>query len=343
MHSSLLKDRCRHISRLSATAAVIRPQPGALNFPDHGRQTTTMVVATEQAVSTEIHAMDDSAKFVFDTAGYIVIEGVLTGAEVDELNGAIDAMLPSVNPTPSTSMGGRNPSFIGDRNLHTLIARYLNAQRGTSLGPVEMMDLLQQSGYPAPGRNVQFGQALTAEEKRELRAEFATRHSVPVFTAALDRLVLGGSGLSAAEKTSITGMLSTWIDDCPEHTTTEEERGIVRMGTTRTDLNGMLTWPKPHCDPFRKLLVQPKVKPYLEEICGKGFRMDHMPHVSIAHPGADGHNLHGGAAQRYGQGGFLEGYQYLNGQMYAGMVVCEFVLADEGPGDGGLAVVPGSV
>jgi hypothetical protein len=64
-----------------------------------------------------------------------------------------------------------------------------------------------------------------------------------------------------------------------------------------------------------------------------------MPHVSIAHKGADGQNLHGGAAQRYGQGGFLEGYQYVNGQMYAGMVVCEFVLADEGPGDGGLAVV----
>lgn len=34
--------------------------------------------------------------------------------------------------------------------------------------------------------------------------------------------------------------------------------------------------------------------------------------------------------------------QYVNGQMYAGMVVCEFVLADEGPGDGGLAVVQGS-
>ena len=122
--------------------------------------------------------------------------------------------------------------------------------------------------------------------------------------------------------------------------------------------------------------MHPKVKPYLEEICGKGYRMDHMPHVSIAHKGADGQNLHGGAAQRYGQGGFLEGCtrqpillltsalrahpslslrvlirarafisesslltdQYHDGHMYAGMIVCEFVLADEGPGDGGLAV-----
>eukprot|EP01047_Picozoa_sp_COSAG01_P075521 COSAG01_NODE_12964_length_1656_cov_1.605010_2_plen_122_part_00 len=121
----------------------------------------------------------------------------------------------------------------------------------------------------------------------------------------------------------------------------------------------MLTgWDEPYSTPFRKLLVHPKVKPYLEEICGKGYRMDHMPHVSIAHRGADGQNLHGGAAQRYGQGGFLEGCarqpvfssaistsesslltdQYHAGRMYAGMVVCEFVLADEGPGDGGLAV-----
>ena len=66
-------------------------------------------------------------------------------------------------------------------------------------------------------------------------------------------------------------------------------------------------WDEPYSTPFRKLLVHPKVMPYLEEICGKGYRMDHMPHVSIAHKGADGQNLHGGAAQRYGQGGFLEG------------------------------------
>ena len=43
--------------------------------------------------------------------------------------------------------------------------------------------------------------------------------------------------------------------------------------------------------------------------------MDHMPHVSIARNGADGQTLHGGAAQRYGQSGFLEGYQFLDGQM----------------------------
>ena len=38
----------------------------------------------------------------------------------------------------------------------------------------------------------------------------------------------------------------------------------------------------------------------------------------------------------------LAGYQFHAGQIHAGMVVVEFMLADEGPGDGGVAVVQGS-
>ena len=70
--------------------------------------------------------------------------------------------------------------------------------------------------------------------------------------------------------------------------------------------------------------------------------MDHMPHLMLSDKGCDGHQLHGGGADRYGKGGFLEGYQYVNGKLFAGMVVVEFMLADEGPGDGGAAVVQGS-
>ena len=31
-------------------------------------------------------------------------------------------------------------------------------------------------------------------------------------------------------------------------------------------LGGMLSWERPHCDPFRELLVNPVVAPYLEEV-----------------------------------------------------------------------------
>ena len=50
------------------------------------------------------------------------------------------------------------------------------------------------------------------------------------------------------------------------------------QGTSRRkDLGGMLAWERPYCEPFRKLLVHPKVKPYLEEILGRGYRLDHGP------------------------------------------------------------------
>ena len=39
--------------------------------------------------------------------------------------------------------------------------------------------------------------------------------------------------------------------------------------TPRLDLGGMLGWPKPHCDIFRKLLCHPKLVPYLKELCGE--------------------------------------------------------------------------
>ena len=286
-----------------------------------------------------------------------MIEGVLTTEEVDELNAAIDHHVPLLNAQPSNAMGGRTPGMIGDRNVHSLIAAHLNEQRGTDLGPVDIMDMLLEAGYPAQGRSVNFGQALSQAERQEIIAEMKSRQSEEVFASALSNVAPGGVPLSEDEKAAILGLLSTWR-------TENDEGSVVRMGTTRTDLNGMLSWDEPFSTPFRKLLVHPKVKPYLEEICGKGYRMDHMPHVSIAHKGADGQNLHGGAAQRYGQGGFLEGCtrqpillltsascasisesesslltdQYHDGHMYAGMIVCEFVLADEGPGDGGLAV-----
>eukprot|EP01046_Picozoa_sp_COSAG06_P074531 COSAG06_NODE_22839_length_711_cov_0.838235_1_plen_148_part_10 len=106
---------------------------------------------------------------------YIVIEGVLTSEEVDEINDSIDHHIPLLNAPPSGPMGGRTPAMIGDRNVHTLIAEYLNAQRGLSLTAVDVMDQLQQSGFPATGRTLQFGQALSAEERQAIVVEMKAR------------------------------------------------------------------------------------------------------------------------------------------------------------------------
>jgi hypothetical protein len=328
-------------------------------------------VATRQECSTLLHTctgrvgrqMSLDQQFVFDTAGYIVIKGALSASEVDAINASIDHHLPRLRPTPSSPMSGRNPLMIGDRNLHLMVAEYLNDQRpGSGLGALDLMDLLLEGGFPAsspppfgsveagiesevraaaaagnatnaahadPNGNI--GPDEEAARRVAVAEQLQTRYSKDTFAAALGRVTLPvGGPLTANETAAIMDMLSTWsIDDA-------EEGDVVRMGSTRTDMHGMLSWDKPYCEPFRKLLVNHKVTPFLTEILGPGYRMDHMPHVSIAKNGADGHNLHGGAAQRYKQGGFLEGYQFHAGQIYAGMVVCEFVLADEGPDDGGL-------
>ena len=55
--------------------------------------------------------------------------------------------------------------------------------------------------------------------------------------------------------------------------------------------------------------------------------------------GDGGHYLHGGGVERQD---FSQTYTFKYGQMFCGLTVVEFQLADEGPGDGGLAVIPGS-
>ena len=42
-------------------------------------------------------------------------------------------------------------------------------------------------------------------------------------------------------------------------------------------LEGMLAWQRPWCEPFRDLLVHPRIQPYLTEILGGDYRLDHGP------------------------------------------------------------------
>ena len=113
----------------------------------------------------------------------------------------------------------------------------------------------------------------------------------------------------------------------------------MRGTSRRKDLGGMLAWERPFCEPFRKLLVHPRVKPILEEVLGKGYRLDHGPGLIAMDEGCEGGTLHGGGVER---GDISEAYFYKNDKIYTGLTVVEYLLADEGPGDGGVAVVPGS-
>ena len=111
-------------------------------------------------------------------------------------------------------------------------------------------------------------------------------------------------------------------------------------GTSRRiDLGGMLAWEHPWCEPFRQFLIHPRIKPYLDGILDEGYRLDHGPGMIAMDQGAEGGTLHGGGIERPN---FSEAYFFKDGRIYTGLTVVEYMLADEGPGDGGLAVIPGS-
>ena len=104
-------------------------------------------------------------------------------------------------------------------------------------------------------------------------------------------------------------------------------------------LAGMLEWEKPWCDPFRDLLVHPKLPPYMNEMIGTGWRLDQQPFAFLADKGAEGLQFHGPGRVQIGEGFF---YDHSGDRMRSGMLVVEYILSDHNEGDGGFAVFPGS-
>ena len=97
----------------------------------------------------------------------------------------------------------------------------------------------------------------------------------------------------------------------------------------------LLDWGKP----YREMIDQPGVLPYLEPILGPDFRLDHI-YLDVIRSGLSpiGAHLHGGGAPfdptMY--------YHFRDGRMYSGLIVVAYNLRDVGPEDGGFACVPGS-
>jgi len=119
--------------------------------------------------------------------------------------------------------------------------------------------------------------------------------------------------------------------------------GFAGDGSTgRRESGCALRWPKPHCDVFRGILDHPKLVPYLNELCGPGYRMDHLPLLIAQSAGCEGFVLHGGRIS--GSGSYLPelAYSCHEGRIYNPLLACSVQLSDHNPGDGGFVVVPGS-
>ena len=118
-----------------------------------------------------------------------------------------------------------------------------------------------------------------------------------------------------------------------EHATEELQ------GPARRDLRNMLGWEPQYRRPFVDMLAHPRLVPYLNVICGKGFRMDHAPTLITQEKGAPRGNLHGSSGPGFDPNQY---YIWKNNRMHNGLVVVAWQLVDVNDGDGGLAVVRGT-
>ena len=109
------------------------------------------------------------------------------------------------------------------------------------------------------------------------------------------------------------------------------------MPTTETThrFGSLLDWG----EPFRALIDNPRVTPYLNEALGENFRLDHeYCDVIRSGKGPVGTSLHGGAAED----DLTAWYRFHNGHLRCGLTVVAYNLADIAPGEGGFGCVPGS-
>jgi len=112
--------------------------------------------------------------------------------------------------------------------------------------------------------------------------------------------------------------------------------------TPRLDLGGMLGWPSPDNEVFRSILAHPKLVPYLTELCGEGYRLDHQPLLIASDKGAEGFSLHGGSMDPDGNYVPYLAYHCQHGRMYNNLLACSVSLVDHPGGSGGFVCVRGS-
>jgi hypothetical protein len=89
--------------------------------------------------------------------------------------------------------------------------------------------------------------------------------------------------------------------------------------------------------PYQALIDHPKIVPYLVQLVGPKFRLDH-DYCLLTTKGGRDQDLHGGATSRNPD----HWYAYRDGEIRCGLTVVTFFLTQARPGDGGFCCIPGS-
>jgi len=140
-----------------------------------------------------------------------------------------------------------------------------------------------------------------------------SKEQLAVANTAIDSLALTQSPENFGHSTALKG-----------------ENSSTRLGENES----LMELPKSFCKPFREMLAHPKTIPHLNTILGDGWRLDHGPGLIAMNKGCSGGMLHGDLDNAP--------YFYREGKIFTGLCVIEYLLAGEGPGDGGFCVAPGS-
>jgi len=107
---------------------------------------------------------------------------------------------------------------------------------------------------------------------------------------------------------------------------------------SRIDMGGMLSWETPA---FRRLLAHHKLVPYLNALCGPGYRLDHHPMVILQKRHSEGFDLHGGPMTAGKFNPELQ-YRYSNGSMWNSLLAMAVCLCRTTSQDGGFVALRGS-
>ena len=88
---------------------------------------------------------------------------------------------------------------------------------------------------------------------------------------------------------------------------------------------------------FRKLVAHPSIAPYLNTLCGEGYRMDHQPFVILQNKNSEGFSLHGGPVS--GHDGVVDDkfnfelqYHCRNGAIYNSLLAMSVCLCETNKG-----------
>ncbi|NKB72468.1 MAG: hypothetical protein GKR89_35780 [Candidatus Latescibacteria bacterium] len=112
---------------------------------------------------------------------------------------------------------------------------------------------------------------------------------------------------------------------------------LAGQGTVRSSMGDPWTLPKPHGEPFRRMIAHPALIQRLNWIMGSGFECM-MCNGFLSARGSSGHTLHAGVHPAR----VTNHYRQQNGRVYAEYLNVAWQLRDVGPGDGGFVCVPGS-